>query len=163
MKGMRTARRPDLSPRIEMMPLLDVIFLLLTFFIYALVTMVEAQVVPLNLTTLTTGQDAEPGDFAAVTIDREGQLYFNREPISEAKLNARLEAIASEPDPPRLLLAMARPREPATQPVEAAPADRPLVDRGPMLIDLFERVRAAGVRNVAFVGEPKRSDDEASR
>ena len=139
-----------------MMPLLDVIFLLLTFFIYALVTMVEAQVVPLNLTTLTTGEAAEPSDFAAVTIDRSGQLYFNREPVSEATLDEKLTKIAESPDPPRLLLAMETPRgEPAGADAEPVPATHPLVDRGPMLIDLFERVRQAGVQNVAFVGQPK--------
>jgi len=154
---MPRTRRPDFSPRIEMMPLLDVIFLLLTFFIYALVTMVEAQVVPLNLTTLTTGKSAEPSDFAAVTIDRQGQLYFNREPVSEAALDQKLASIAASPDPPRLLLAMETPRgDGAEADAEPAPATRPLVDRGPMLIDLFERVREAGVRNVAFVGQPKR-------
>jgi biopolymer transport protein ExbD len=155
---MQRTRRPDLSPRVEMMPLLDVIFLLLTFFIYALVTMVEAQVVPLSLTTLATGQQAEPGDFAAVTIDRSGQVYFNREPISDQQIDQKLASIAERPDPPRLLLAMEQPTgEAATQAAAPAPATQPLVDRGPMLIDLFERVRKAGVTDVAFVGQPKRN------
>ena len=38
---MRPVRRHDHTPRVEMMPLIDVVFLLLTFFIYAMVVMVE--------------------------------------------------------------------------------------------------------------------------
>jgi biopolymer transport protein ExbD len=37
---MQAVRHNDLSARIEMLPLIDVIFLLLTFFIYSMVLMV---------------------------------------------------------------------------------------------------------------------------
>ena len=40
---MRALRRPDFDARIEIMPLIDVVFLLLTFFIYAMVLMIRAE------------------------------------------------------------------------------------------------------------------------
>ena len=128
--------------------MIDVVFLLLTFFIYGMVTMVQARVLPISLTTLTAGEQAEPAAYAAITIDRTGELYFNREPISEDKLDQRLQRLARRDDPPRLLLAMQRPNgeTPATQPV----------DRGPLLISLIERVRGAGLDNFAIVGDPPR-------
>ena len=52
---MRSIRRHDLAPRVEMMPLIDVVFLLLTFFIYSFVMMVRAEVLPVVLTPLGTG------------------------------------------------------------------------------------------------------------
>src|SRR5690606_8300025 len=51
---MRFVRRHDLAPRMEMIPLIDVIFLLLTFFIYSLALMVQAQVLPVALPPITT-------------------------------------------------------------------------------------------------------------
>jgi biopolymer transport protein ExbD len=152
---MQKARRPDWSPRIEIMPMIDVIFLLLTFFIYALVTMVEAQVLPVGLTTLSTGEQAEPGQYAAVTIDRQGEKYFNREPISDEALQQKLRSIAKQENPPRLLLAMAV-GQPAGDTVGGqGPATRPVVDRGPMLIELIEQVRQAEVEDFVIVGQPK--------
>ena len=41
---MRPLRRSEHETRVEMMPLIDVVFLLLTFFIYAMVLMVRAEV-----------------------------------------------------------------------------------------------------------------------
>jgi biopolymer transport protein ExbD len=145
--AMRHARRQDLSPRIEIMPLIDVIFLLLTFFIYSLVTMVQAEVLPVGLTALRTGEQAEPADYAAITVDRSGQLYFDREPIAPDALKARLEKLARQNEPPRLLLAMqgAQSDGPAPEPV----------DRGPVLIELIEQVREAGLTDFAIVGRPR--------
>jgi len=161
---MRCARRSDWSPRIEIMPLIDVIFLLLTFFIYAMVTMVQAQVLPVGLTTLSTGKQAEPGDYAAITIDQSGQKYFNREKISDSALRRRLEKIAEAEEPPSLVLAMAvnesgaavspRAKEPGRA-GEPRPATQPVIDRGPMLIQLIEQVRQAGVRDFVILGQPR--------
>ena len=46
---MRPLRRSEHETRVEMMPLIDVVFLLLTFFIYAMVLMVRAEVLPVPL------------------------------------------------------------------------------------------------------------------
>jgi biopolymer transport protein ExbD len=151
---MRRTRRPDWSPRIEIMPMIDVIFLLLTFFIYAMVTMVQAQVLPVRLTTLSTAEQAEPADYAAITIDRQGGKYLNREPIEDAALSRQLKQFAQQDEPPQLLLAMAAPNAASTQPESPRAATRPAVDRGPMLIQLIEQVREAGIEDFHIVGEP---------
>ena len=46
---MRALRRTEHETRIEMMPLIDVVFILLTFFIYAMVLVVGAEVLPVPL------------------------------------------------------------------------------------------------------------------
>ena len=91
---MRAVRRHDLSPRVESMPLIDVIFLLLTFFISSMVTMVRAEILPVQLQTLTTGQAAEPAAILAVTIDARGGLYLNRSPIESEQLDKKLNEAA---------------------------------------------------------------------
>lgn len=147
--GMRLVRRHDLQPRVELLPLIDVIFLLLTFFIYSLVMMVQAQVLPVQLVGISTGEAAEPGQVQAITIDRFGGLYFNREPVAAAELDAKLTALAEQDAPPKLFLAM----EQGAGATEAGDAAAP-VDRGPLLLDLVERLRRAGLTDFTFVGAP---------
>lgn len=121
--------------------MIDVIFLLLTFFIYSMVVMVQPQLLPVQLVPVGTGEEGEPGAVQAVTLDASGQLHLNREPISAEALDATLREWAAVDPPPRLFLALeetGRPTEP--------------VDRAPMLIELIERVRAAGIDDFAVVG-----------
>ena len=137
---MRTIRRYDLAPRVEMMPLIDVIFLLLTFFIYSLIVMVRAEVLPVTLTSLGTGNRATPTQVQAITINHEGQFFLNRELIDEESLGSWLTEIAGMADRPTLYVAM-----------EAQGS----TDRGPVLINLIERIRTAGIEDFVVVGQPK--------
>ncbi len=148
---MRPARRHDLSPRIEIMPLIDVIFLLLTFFIYSLVTMVQAEILPVQLQTLTTGQAAEPATIMAVTIDARGNLYLNRAPIDNEALDEKLKESAQLEDVPKLFLALEDTL--ATGPDDNTAEPAPVIDRGPLLIGLIERVRRAGIEDFNIVGD----------
>ena len=152
---MRAARRHDLSPRVEIMPLIDVIFLLLTFFIYSMVTMVRAEILPVQLQTLTTGRTAEPSAIMAVTIDISGTLYLNREPIESADLDKRLNEVSQLDDPPKLFLALEDiPSEGTGEGGAGLQATGPgVVDRGPLLIGLIERVRRAGMEDFNIVGD----------
>ncbi len=122
-----------------MMPLIDVIFLLLTFFMYSMLVMDYSQVLPVSLVSVGTGQRPENPVIQAVTIDRAGSYFVNREPVDDAQLTAYLDGLAADPAEPMLYLSI------------EAQGD---VDRGPLFIDLLERVRQAGITNFAIVGQP---------
>ena len=124
-----------------MTPLIDVIFLLLTFFIYNLIVSVQAEVLPVKFTPVSSGQMAGQTDVKWLQIDKRGSLIFNKEAVTDAQLDAKLAALAKDPTFPTLYLV-----------VEAAGE----TDRAPLLISLFERVKKAGIRNVAFVGQPEK-------
>ena len=136
--NMRTLRRNDLSPRVEMVPLIDIIFLLLTFFIYSMVVMVRAEILPVTLTALGSGQRADVAQIHAVTIDSQGQLFYNRQPINPDDLQRRLEDLARQPDRPTLYVAM---------------QNDGTTDRGPVLIRLIQQVRATGLQDFVIVGQ----------
>ena len=140
---MRSVRRHDHTPRLEMLPLIDVIFLLITYFIYAMVLMVEASVLPVKLAPLRAGEAAVAGEFSAITIDRAGRYYFNREPIDVSKLDALFERLAADSATPTLFIAMEQ---------------LGTVDRGPMLVDLIDRTHRAGITDIRLVGPPKSAD-----
>jgi len=122
-----------------MLPLIDVIFLLLTFFIYSIVVMVRAEVLPVQLTPLSAGAAPEPGQVAAITIAGDGGLHLNREPITDQQLDDWLEELATAETPPRVFVAM------------EARGER---DRGPVLLGLIESLRARGITDFAIVGQP---------
>jgi biopolymer transport protein ExbD len=128
------------EPRMEMTPLLDVIFLLLTFFIYSIVLTVRAQVLPVSLPALTTGQTAQDVKVAGITVDARGDLFLNRQPVTRQELEARLGELSRQPEPPAFYLAI--------------DAEQGQVDRGPLLIELIELLRKLKIENVNIVGAP---------
>lgn len=137
---MRPIRRTDMTPRVEMTPLIDVIFLLLTFFIYSLVLMVRAEVLPVSLQPLgSAGEHAAVAASRSLTIDRAGQLFLDRQAVTWEQFDAALSDIRSDPDQPVLFVAMA---------AESGG------DRGPVLMRVVERVQKSGLSRVVLVGPP---------
>ena len=83
---MRPIRHYDDEVRLELTPLIDVVFLLLTFFIFSMVMMVRANVLPVELVGIASAETAGDNLAAAITIDRDGHYYFNRQPITPASV-----------------------------------------------------------------------------
>jgi biopolymer transport protein ExbD len=136
---MRRIRRTGWEHRVEMTPMIDVIFLLLTFFVYSMVVMIRAEVLPVRLTPISTGQRPRGGDIEALTIDKNGRVYLNRQPLTFEELDRRLAELAKSPSKPRVFVALE---------LEGA------TDRGPLLVNLIERLRAAGIYDWSIVGPP---------
>ncbi len=140
-------RRHTPEPRFELTPLLDVIFLLLTFFIYSQVLLIRPYILPVALPRVTAGQTAEPARVWGVTLDSAGQLYLNEEPIDLAGLQQRLGDRADQPadDRPQIFVAL-----------EAVAARGPApVDRGLMLVELMDTLRAEGIDQYGLVVKPE--------
>lgn len=72
--------------RIEILPLIDVIFCILTFFILAAVNFSRQQAISLNLPQAKTGTP-QMQDILIVTIDDIGQLYVEQDLVSRSDLN----------------------------------------------------------------------------
>ncbi len=136
---MRPLRRPQHETRIEIMPLIDVIFLLLTFFIYAMVLMVRAELLPVEMHAFASGEPATVPPAIAITIDRNGSLFFNRELIAMTAVLDRLKAV--------------RASDPETVIYIAAEATGTL-DRLPTFLNLYDQLAHAGL-NIKLVGAPK--------
>ena len=93
---MLAIRRPQHEARIEIMPLIDVIFLLLTFFIYAMVLMVPAHLLPMEMHPFSSGVPARVPLAVVISVDRNGSLSLNREQIAMETVRPRLAAIKAE-------------------------------------------------------------------
>ncbi|NEQ30854.1 MAG: biopolymer transporter ExbD [Leptolyngbya sp. SIO4C5] len=80
---------PNEEVRIEIIPLIDVIFCILTFFILAAVGLTRQQAISLDLPAAQTGSplpaqglDAADFDRLYVSVDGNGQVYVDQQPVS---------------------------------------------------------------------------------
>jgi biopolymer transport protein ExbD len=85
--------------RVEMLPLIDVVFLLLVFFIYAMVSMVVHHGIKVELPSAGTAS-MEQDEYISISIDADNQLFLNQEPINPETLAARVVALRSTSSKP---------------------------------------------------------------
>lgn len=71
--------------RIEIIPLIDVIFCILTFFILAALGLTRQQAISLDLPKATTGAP-QVREMLVVSVDPVGQTYVEKEPVSRDQL-----------------------------------------------------------------------------
>lgn len=76
--------------RIEIVPMIDVIFCILTFFILAAVGFSRQQAITLDLPKASTGA-AQMRDMLVVSIDNQGQLYLEKQPVSQVQLYSAIK------------------------------------------------------------------------
>ena len=78
------------KPRIEMLPLIDIVFLLLVFFIYAMLSMAVHHSLPVSLPiSATAGLDTEVN--LAVTVRTGGEIYIDEKKISREDIRDLLQ------------------------------------------------------------------------
>ena len=115
-------------------------FLLLTFFIYAMVLMVRAEVLPVPLESYVSAATAEPLSTISVTIAVDGNIYVNETIVTlDEVVRAVSEELEQEPKAAIYIV------------VEDGDA---AVDRGPLLTGTWDRLRHQGLE-LFLVGAPK--------
>jgi biopolymer transport protein ExbD len=81
---------PRKTVRIEMLPLIDIVFLLLVVFIYAMLSMAVHRGLPVALPTSSSAPIEQPRT-VAVTIQADGELFVNKRPILLVNLSQELK------------------------------------------------------------------------
>ncbi|MBP5971907.1 biopolymer transporter ExbD [Brasilonema sp. CT11] len=76
---------PELPLTINVVPLIDVMFALLTFFIMSTLFLTRSQGLPVNLPKAATGQVERPAQ-VTVTINKSGQMFLDKQAISIEQL-----------------------------------------------------------------------------
>lgn len=76
----------DRPARVEMMPLIDVVFLLLVVFIFSVMTMVRSYVVPVDLPQIGTGEVADLPAVLVITIEQDGSVSVGGEASAAGEL-----------------------------------------------------------------------------
>ena len=78
-------RRERRNARVEMLPLMDVVFLLLVFFIYSMLMMAVHRGTPIKLPS-SESAEVEKVSVLALTVRADGSLFLDKEPVSMEKL-----------------------------------------------------------------------------
>ena len=120
--------------RIEMLPLIDIVFLLLVFFIYAMLSMAVHRGLPVALPTSSSALiDKEL--VLSVTVKTDGTIYINRDQIPLNDLTSALINKTKEYKEPGVLLF----------------ADRDLSYQ--KLFSVMDQIRKAGINRISLQAE----------
>lgn len=136
---MRIDWRPQKRARIEIVPLIDAMFLLLVFFIYSMLSMTIHRGIQVNLPEAETGK-IDKQEYVSISIDQEDRIFLDKQEISFLELQERLEEVR---------------RVHSDWPVFIS-ADR--IVKYQMVIDVLDAVRSAGFRRVSLETRERSND-----
>ena len=77
---MRLPDEPELPSQINIVPMIDVIFAILTFFVMSSLFLSRSEGLSVNLPKATTAKTQRPSQIT-VNVDPQGQLALNRKPV----------------------------------------------------------------------------------
>lgn len=78
--------------RIEIIPLIDIMFFLLAAFMLVSLSMVNMKSVKVNLPTATAATRDDRKDFVNISVDQGGLVYLDKNPVGHHELVALLSA-----------------------------------------------------------------------
>ena len=120
--------------RIEILPLIDIVFLLLVFFIYAMLSMAVHRGLPVVLPTSSTAK-IDKHLILSVTVREDGTIFLDKEQILLQDLRDALETKAGEEEETGVLLF----------------ADRSVSYQA--LFQVLDQIRLAGLSKISLQAE----------
>ena len=125
--------------RIEMLPLIDIVFLLLVFFIYAMLSMAVHRGLKVVLPTSETAR-VDRQEILTITVKGDGSVYIDKQFTDLEHLSSALKTrVAQEKDTGVLLF-----------------ADRTLPYQH--LFKVLDRIRQAGLTRISLQAEAEQDD-----
>lgn len=122
--------------RIEIIPLIDIMFFLLAAFMLVSLSMVNLKSVKVDLPTATTANADSKKDLADVSVDKAGAIYLDKKAMEEDALSAALMSAKAANPKLRVLISG---------------------DQGAVyghVLHALDLVRSAGIDKVAFEIRP---------
>lgn len=100
---MKIAGKYSSKARIEMIPLIDVVFLLLVTFIFFAMSMTIHKGIPVNLPESGTAR-VDKSEFSEITVKEDGKIFFNGEETSIPVLFSRLTKLRQDSPDIRIMI-----------------------------------------------------------
>jgi len=120
--------------RIEMLPLIDVVFLLLVVFIYTMLSMAVHRGLNINLPK-SESAEIEKQLILSVTIDEKGYIYIDKQKVDLEELAETLSVLSRDKKNPGVLLF----------------ADKKIPYQD--LFKVLDRIRSAGLNRISLQAE----------
>ena len=119
--------------RIEIIPLIDIMFFLLACFMLVSLSMIQMKGIKVNLPVASTAQPETKSDFYTISVDKKGEIYFDKKPIDRAGL----------------LVELMKLKKVGTNDARVYISGDREVFFG-SVIDVLDKVKIAGIQKVAF-------------
>ena len=128
------------SARIELIPLIDIIFLLLVFFIYSMLSMAVYRGIPVTLPNAETVESTKDKALF-VTIDDKGNVFLDKELVKDDLLSHLKREQAAGPHKTAII---------------SGDGDSPYR----VFVDVLDKVRIAGFKKVSMEATPEKSQQK---
>jgi biopolymer transport protein ExbD len=122
--------------RIEIIPLIDIMFFLLASFMLVSLNLASAKSVKVSLPVAQTGDPENKPDTISISVDKTGGVFLDKRPVGYNELQAELER--------------RRALSPTVRVLVSGDTDA----RHGNMIRVLDRVRASGIQTVAFETKP---------
>ena len=123
---------PHKKARIEIIPLIDIMFFLLASFMMVSLSQVHMKGMKVNLPTGVTGETQTKREYVSLSVDKDGQIYFDQTKVEPDEVYKRLVDVHKYSPSAKIFIR----------------GDRDTYHGD--IIRLIEQVRAAGIYKVAF-------------
>jgi biopolymer transport protein ExbD len=123
--------------RIEIIPLIDIMFFLLAAFMLVSLSMVNLKGVKVNLPTATSATTESKRDFVDISVDKDGAAYLDKKPVGDNELMKDL--IDLQKTNPNLRVFISGDQD----------------ARHGRMIHVLDLIRTAGIDKVAFEIRPQ--------
>src|SRR3954468_5786113 len=127
-----TSPLPHKKARIEIIPLIDIMFFLLASFMMVSLSQVHMKGMKVNLPSGTTGEVQPKNEYISVSVDEAGRWYFDKEEKSPEAMQLKLNQIHQE--------------NPEAKVFVRGDANTPHIN----VTRLLEELRASGFYKIAF-------------
>lgn len=134
---MRVLRKESEKARIEIIPMIDIIFFLLVFFMISTLSMTINRGLPVNLPKAASSQ-RDLRESVNITVTRDGEIFLNKESVTLQEVGQRVQA-GLQQDPELLAVIQAD-----DQAMHGA------------IVEVMDQVRLAGISRLAIAVKPER-------
>ena len=118
--------------RIEIIPLIDIMFFLLASFMLVSLTMINMKAIEVNLPTAASAQPNTKPDFIIVSVDALGDFYFEKDKVPKEEVLSHFQQLYTQNHDVRIYIR----------------ADKAAVYEGVMYV--LDQARNAGIQKVGL-------------
>jgi biopolymer transport protein ExbD len=84
---------PRKKARIEIIPLIDIMFFLLASFMMVSLSQVHMKGIKVNLPSGVSGQTQTKREYISVSVDKDGHYFFDKDEVKDEELISRLRKV----------------------------------------------------------------------
>jgi biopolymer transport protein ExbD len=84
---------PHKKARIEIIPLIDIMFFLLASFMMVSLSQVHMKGIKVNLPVGSSGETQSKRDYISVSVDMNGNFFFDKEEVKREEMQSRLQKV----------------------------------------------------------------------